>query len=310
MKISDPFHPGEVEVQELLGERSTALLNGRLYEDSVIGPAHKFLAQLPYFVISAETKSGEIAVSVLVAEPGFISVTDDGKQIQLDLSAAAATLSDPVLACLKDTKRVGGLAIDLGTRRRLRVNGHVRELNADKLVIEVDESYPNCPKYIQKRTFTHQSKAAIKSDDVGSGESLRTAHLELITKADTFFVASSNPHGHLDASHRGGPVGFVKILDGGLLRIPDYAGNSLYNTLGNFKLNPQAGLVFWDFENAQLLHLFGEVRFDFGAADLTGETGGTGRWWEFVPKRWVTQSISTSYTLSAPEFSPFNPPAR
>jgi len=45
--------------------------------------------------------------------------------------------------------------------------------------------------------------------------------------------------------------GFVEILDENRLRIPVYRGNSMYNTPGNFTINPAAGLMFIDYENAR-----------------------------------------------------------
>ncbi len=53
-------------------------------------------------------------------------------------------------------------------------------------------------------------------------------------------------HG-VDVSHRGGRPGFVLVAHETLLLIPDYAGNCLFNTLGNISLNPKCGLLFIDF---------------------------------------------------------------
>ena len=308
MKIENPFHQGEIEVQEMLGERSTALLNGRLYEDSVIGPAHKFLSQMFFFIMSTQNDTGEMDITVLLGGAGFMTVVENGKNLNFDLKRVQDRSTDPVIKNLVVGMKIGGLAIDLATRRRLRINGHVKSLSKDDLLIEVDESYPNCPKYIQKRTITQvdlpDNNHAMILDE---GDELLAEHIDLISKTDTFFVASANPSGGLDASHRGGNPGFVKLIDNSTLRIPDYSGNSLYNTFGNFKLNNKAALVFWDFERALLLHLTGEARLDFSGIDPHEETGGTGRWWEFTPKKWTIRSVSKSFLLSSPEYSPFNP---
>ena len=58
--------------------------------------------------------------------------------------------------------------------------------------------------------------------------------------------------------HRGGRPGFVKVA-GETLTIPDYSGNYYFNTLGNFLVNPKAGLVFIDFATGELLMLTGTV---------------------------------------------------
>ena len=59
----------------------------------------------------------------------------------------------------------------------------------------------------------------------------------------------------MNASHRGGPPGFVEVVDDRTLRIPDYVGNSMLNTLGNLTVNPHAGLVVLDFGPNRTLQL-------------------------------------------------------
>lgn len=129
--------------------------------------------------------------------------------------------------------RLGGLAIDLESRRRLRVNGHVRGIHADRLVMDVRECYANCPKYIQKRTIVAEDSALHGGDVATSGSEPLARHHALVRAADTFFVVTVAPEGQADASHRGGSPGFVHVEDDGTLTIPDYAGNSMYSTLGN-----------------------------------------------------------------------------
>ncbi len=305
MKIKDPFHPGEVKIQEDLNERETALLNGRLYEDVVMAPAHKFLSQLQYFILSTEDLNKTIPVSILFGAPGFISVDTTGKILTFDLSAHKNKSIDPVLSIITNESLVGGLAIELSTRRRLRINGKVILISNDKLMIEVAESYPNCPKYIQKRT--------VEISDNVHGETAKTDGdlidplRDILKNADTFFVSSLNPDGLADASHRGGPKGFIEIAENNTLRIPDYSGNSLYNTFGNFSLNSQAGIVVWDFDSSCFIHLFGVATLEFGIQDEMHKTGGTGRWWSFKVNYWIKQSVVLPFSLKFIEQSPFNP---
>ncbi len=79
---------------------------------------------------------------------------------------------------------------------------------------------------------------------------LDTSAAHLIRNADTFFVASyvngEDGHRRVDVSHRGGRSGFVRLDADDVLTVPDFAGNLFFNTLGNFLVNPKAGLVFVD----------------------------------------------------------------
>jgi hypothetical protein len=138
------------------------------------------------------------------------------------------------------------------------------------------------------------------------GTSLAPHLYNLIRKADTFFVASSNDSGDMDASHRGGAPGFVSIEDDGSLLVPDYSGNSMYNTLGNFIKNPMAGLVFPDFEHQRTLQLTGTVEILWNTQHQQ-PSGGTGRFWKFYPRHWVLLENLKGYDWNFVEYSTFNP---
>ena len=129
----------------------------------------------------------------------------------------------------------------------------------------------------------------------------------MIAGSDTFFVASSHPERGVDVSHRGGNPGFVEVLDERTLRVPDYVGNGLYNTLGNFVSHPQAGLLFIDFDAGTTLQLIGvpKIRWELDRAD--DRTGGTRRYWDFTVQRWLVREIPQRVECEFLDYSPFNP---
>ena len=64
-------------------------------------------------------------------------------------------------------------------------------------------------------------------------------------QASPFVVmASSDPDGNCDASPKGGKPGFVKVIDGTRLLLPDVAGNRLFQSYQNMDENPHVGLLF------------------------------------------------------------------
>ncbi len=81
----------------------------------------------------------------------------------------------------------------------------------------------------------------------------------------------------------------------------------MFGTLGNFLVNPRAGLVFVDFQSNRQLQLTGDVRLDLGAGESAGETGGAGRWWVYSPRRWIVSSLNRSLEWTLIDNSPFNP---
>jgi uncharacterized protein len=65
-----------------------------------------------------------------------------------------------------------------------------------------------------------------------------------IESAGFFFLATADGDGRPDCSFKGGPPGFVRIHNPSLLVFPDYDGNGMFKSLGNVRLNPQAGALF------------------------------------------------------------------
>jgi len=299
MRIDQPFHEGELLMQERAGERTRGERTGRVISDTIIPGAIPFLAKQTTLVLGSVDPLGRVWASVLFGRPGFVVAPDD-RAVELDLTMTVELPGDPLWSSLRGDPRVGLLAIDLETRRRLRVNGRVSELDADRARIEVVEAYPNCPKYIQRRRLVADWT---ERPDVGrpsrSGTALDPETRDLLARADTLFVASAHPDRGVDASHRGGGPGFVRVLDDATLRIPDYPGNSMFNTLGNFELHPHAGVVVPDFETGRWLQMVGcpEIRWDL--EDLDEESGGTSRFWDFHVSEWRCTDMSESLRLEA-----------
>ena len=130
---------------------------------------------------------------------------------------------------------------------------------------------------------------------------------DIIGQADTMFVASRHADSGADASHRGGTPGFIRIVDDNTLRIPDFHGNSMFNTLGNFEVDPRAGLCIPDFVHGQLLQLTGTASIHWDQEDPDNLTGGTHRFWEFKVKRWLLRDTPQQLEWEYLDASPFNP---
>lgn len=302
----DPFHSGERAIQARVGALAQADLNGRLIGRQIPAGARAFLAQQSCCVLGRAAPEGDIWAAFLTGKQGFAGIDMTGAVLSLAIGAEAdPARAIPPLADIRAGDRLGLLFIELATRRRLRVNGSVAEPRPSELSVNVAEAFPNCPKYIQQREASVRD-AAPDLVEAEHGESLDERLAAWIAAADTFFVASAYPDGPVDCSHRGGNPGFVELA-GGKLRIPDYPGNSMFGTLGNFAVNPRAGLVFVDFANSRQLQLTGDVELDFAGQGPMEKTGGTGRWWVFSPRRWIVSSLSHALDWRLIDRSPFNP---
>lgn len=295
MRIENPYHEGEIAVQRQANEADEALRNGRAIADAMVPGAMKFVGRQPMAIAGTVDREGDVSAHLLTGAPGFIRAINS-RRLELD-----ATL--PI-----DDLRIGLLLIEFASRRRLRINGRM-SVTEHGVGIEVDEAYPNCPKYIQKRHLIRNDAPVNLGSRDGSGP-IPDEGLALIRQTDTFFVASHHPLRGVDASHRGGRPGFVRIADDGrTLRVPDYSGNSMFNTFGNFATDPRTGLIFLDLqgESGDILQLNGR-----SSLILDGQpepaNGGTGRWWEFISDRWQYAPAASSQRWELLEPSPLNPP--
>jgi len=304
--MNEPYHRGEIAVQEAVGEREAALLNGRMMEAAIPAPARPFVSQQSCVVLGWVDARGQPWATMVAGAPGFTRCDADGLELIIDLADPLHCLSKtPPFQAMQAGDWIGALFIELTTRRRLRVNGRVAGVDHQQLLVSVERGYGLCPKYIQRRKVSlgGPETAGI---EIRRGTRLDEHHLRLIEGADTCFVASCHPDGPTDVSHRGGRPGFVRLRDR-RLHIPEYVGNSMFNTLGNFHLYPHAGMLFIDFETNELLQLTGDVDLTLKGEDSEGETGGTGRWWDFSVTGWFSTSLNVPLAWEFIDSSPFNP---
>ncbi|KAK4958267.1 hypothetical protein LTR10_004693 [Elasticomyces elasticus] len=172
-------------------------------------------------------------------------------------------------------RMVSGLTIDLETRKRVKMYGRMvagalstredevtgrNEAVAEiQLVLKIEQSLGNCPKYLnRKHIIPHFARPGLVSDS----SKLSERALPLLAKADLFFVSSSGKQ-DMDTNHRGGPPGFLRVLEDSVVW-PEYSGNRLYQTLGNLYSNPLCGICVPDFETGDMLYLTGTTKIFSG----------------------------------------------
>ena len=81
-----------------------------------------------------------------------------------------------------------------------------------------------------------------------------------IAELDTAFLATTSAEGAPYIQHRGGPKGFIKVLDDKTLGFADFAGNRQYITISNLEGNDRAFLFLLDFANRQRIKVWGRAR--------------------------------------------------
>ncbi|GAM34422.1 hypothetical protein TCE0_015r01995 [Talaromyces pinophilus] len=276
-----PFNEGEIALQ------------GKFHVPHRDNPTSTFLNQYGQFMVprapliglGALDDDGRPWSTVWGGETGFSSVIDTDI---VGMRALVDRVHDPVVQSLfgnsKETdgsairvngqdKMISGVTIDLENRKRVKLygkvimgtledpedegkSGLVGKRGHAQLVVKIEESLGNCPKYLHKK---HIVPAIPQPKLISTSPQLSPQAMELINKADCFFISSYHQNTDMDTNYRGGPSGFVRIIsnppEGAVLVYPEYSGNRLYQSLGNLMMNHRAGLVFPDFETGDAIYM-------------------------------------------------------
>lgn len=305
------YHSGESAVQERAGLARQAEFSLGGIGDTVPDVAAAFLSEQPMLIAGGADHEGRVWATQLTGEPGFLRVPDP----RTLLVGALPPPEDPLHGILVDAGRgtapvrMGMIAIEPATRRRMRVNGRAVR-SGDGLRVDLDQVVANCPKYLQKRDVRLPGPDARTRPGAArtttGGTRLSPAQQEVLRSADTFFIATASDRGDADASHRGGNPGFVHVLSPTLLRWPDYTGNAMFLTLGNLLLNPAAGIFVPGWETGTALHLTGTARTVWDAEEIAGVPGAQ-RLVEFSVTAVREITAASGLRWSSPEYSRFNP---
>ncbi|KAI0450932.1 hypothetical protein F5B21DRAFT_517088 [Xylaria acuta] len=288
--LHSQWHPGEQAVQRMLGVagRDNPTVHG-------LKQAHGYRVMVsPLVAFGALDERGRPWATIWGGEAGFCRpIAED----VLGVNGIADARFDPVVQSLfavrdagkvesgvegrivddevikpEGRKVMAGLSIDLETRDRVKLAGRFIAGAATgttpgvanlQMAFQVEEALGNCPKYLNKKHIVPHvpvpELVRSASSSANDGLPLPQEAVELIAKADLFFIArflrvfrnreSDASNGDGDGDGDGGVV----------LVYPEYSGNRLYQTLGNLREDPVAGLVIPDFETGNVLYLTGRT---------------------------------------------------
>ncbi|KAF5693455.1 FAD-binding protein [Fusarium denticulatum] len=321
------WHEGELAVQKQLKvpRRGNPTFPG-------LAPQYGMrVMQSPLVALGTLDSEGRPWATVWGGDRGFARPVAEGV---LAFNSSVDTRHDPVFRALWDGiddegvkegainrpnggegKGMAGLSIDLETRDRVKLVGNmiagatVEEGKAVQMAMAVTESLGNCPKYLNKKDIVPNEMAPeLVSDKLP----LSQGALDLVAAADMFFLSSTNGV-TMDTNHRGGSPGFMRIIknekDGLDLIYPEFSGNRLYQTLGNFRVNPLVGIAIPDYNTANVLYATGS------ASILVGDEASS-----YLARTKLAVKISITaakfvksglpFRGALGEYSPYNPPVR
>lgn len=131
-----------------------------------------------------------------------------------------------------------------------------------------DVAFTPSVKAVQTRKGSRRGYARV--EERGAWQTRITPELARFIEAQTsIFLATVNAEGQPYIQHRGGPAGFLRVLDDKTVGFADFAGNRQYITQGNLADNPKAHLFLIDYAQRKRFKIWGEVRVVEGDDELT-----------------------------------------
>lgn len=163
-----------------------------------------------------------------------------------------------------------------------------------------DVAFSPTVKAIQSRRGSRRAYA--RMEDKGSWETRIPDDLKQFIEAQTsVFLGTANAAGQPYIQHRGGPPGFLRVIDDKTIGFVDFAGNRQYITTGNLADNPQAFLFLIDYAHRQRVKIWGTARLVEGDADLTRRLMPQG--YRARPEQVILFTVST-WSANCPQHIP------
>ena len=115
-------------------------------------------------------------------------------------------------------------------------------------------------KKVQEQQGSRPSYARMENVPEAMNHALTEAEARFIAARDSFYMATVGETGWPYIQHRGGPAGFVRVLDEHAIGFADFRGNRQYVSVGNLMTDDRVSLFFMDYPNKTRLKLFGNAR--------------------------------------------------
>ena len=122
-----------------------------------------------------------------------------------------------------------------------------------------DVAFTPAVKVIQARKGSREAYAHVEENG-GWRTEIDDKLAAFLADTNSFFLATASADGQPYIQHRGGPKGFIKVLDKTTIAFADYAGNRQYITQGNLSENPRAHIFIMDYAHRRRVKIWGEAR--------------------------------------------------
>jgi predicted pyridoxine 5'-phosphate oxidase superfamily flavin-nucleotide-binding protein len=163
-----------------------------------------------------------------------------------------------------------------------------------------DVAFTPTVKALQARKGSREAYA--RMEERGGFETRITPDLAaFITSQTSIFLATANTDGQPYIQHRGGPPGFLRVLDDRTIGFADFSGNRQYITQGNLADNPKAYLFLIDYAHRRRVKIWGTARVVAGDAELTAQLMPDG--YKARPEQAILFTVS-AWNVNCPQHIP------
>ena len=166
--------------------------------------------------------------------------------------------------------------------------------------ISSDVAFTGTVKAIQSRKGSRRAYAMMEEDR--PWQTVITPDLaEFIAEQTSVFLATANGEGQPYIQHRGGPAGFLRVLDEKTIAFADFAGNRQYITQGNLAENAKAHLFLMDYAHRRRIKMWGTARVVEGDTALTAKLMPAG--YKARPEQVILFTV-TAWDMNCPQHIP------
>ena len=242
-----PYHDGQREIQ---GEANSIRAADKL--STWVGPVADYANEADLIVLaSADANTLHIAA---LSGPAPLATATAGD------GAITVSLPRALTSHLPMERPWGGIVINPATARRSRVAGHPM-LNGAHVEVPCTVAFTNCRKYMTPTSSTGTSLHLGPADHEARATD-DTWVIETVTRGETAFLITATPDGVADASHRGGPPGFLRYdATGGTIAWTEYLGDGMFVSTGNVRRVSRFALIVLDYESGDAVRLDGTARY-------------------------------------------------
>jgi hypothetical protein len=241
------YHDGQRDIQ---GEANSVKAADKL--STWVGPVADYTNEADLIVLASADEDA-LHVAALSGPAPLATATADAGAITVSLPGAITTL-------LPVDHAWGGIVINPATARRSRVAGRPTQQGAH-IEIPCTVAFTNCRKYMTPTSSTGAamhlgptSHEIVTIDDPWI--------VQTIARGETAFLITATPDGVADASHRGGPPGFLRY-DAAQRTIAwtEYLGDGMFVSTGNVRQGSRFALIVLDYDSGDAARLDGTARY-------------------------------------------------